>query len=69
MSNRRHRAWEWSDHTRFLPMGFFMSVLSPTATEPNALISLAYVGGVLLAVGLVILGIGLVKKPQTRVQG
>jgi hypothetical protein len=28
-----------------LPAAFFLSVLSPQATEPNALIYLAYVGG------------------------
>ena len=32
--------------------GFFLSVLSPEATEPNAMIYLAYVAGLLLAVGL-----------------
>jgi hypothetical protein len=28
-----------------LPAAFFLSVLSPKATEPNALVYLAYVGG------------------------
>lgn len=46
----------------FLPAAFFFSVLSPTATEPNGFIYLAYIGAVLLASGLIILGIGLVKK-------
>src|ERR671933_26333 len=44
-----------------MPLAFFLSVLSPDATEPNALISLAYVGGVVLAVGLLTLGVGLVR--------
>lgn len=44
----------------FLPAAFFLSVLSPTATKPNALINLAYVGAVSLAVGLLVLGIGLI---------
>jgi uncharacterized membrane protein len=48
----------------FLPVAFFLSVLSPGATEPNGLIYLAYVGAVLLAVGLLTLGIGLVRKPE-----
>jgi hypothetical protein len=48
----------------FLPGAFFLSVVSPGATEPNALIYLAYVGAVLLAAGLLALGIGLVKKPK-----
>ena len=43
-----------------LPAAFFLSVLSSAATEPNALIYLAYVGGVILAIGLFVLGIGLV---------
>jgi hypothetical protein len=49
-----------------LPLAFFLSVLSPTATEPNALIYLAYGGGVILALGLFVLGIGLVRKPASQ---
>jgi uncharacterized membrane protein len=44
-----------------LPVAFFLSVLSPEATEPNALIYLAYVGAVSLAAGLLVLGIGLIR--------
>ena len=40
-----------------LPVAFFPSVLSPRATEPNALIYLAYVGAVSLAAGLLTLGL------------
>ncbi len=47
----------------FLPAAFFFSVLSKDATEPNAFIYLAYLGAGFLAVGLVVLGIGLVRKP------
>ena len=43
----------------FLPAAYFLSVLSPTATKPNALINLAYVGAVVLAIGLIVLGVGL----------
>ena len=43
----------------FLPVAFFLSVLSPTATKPNKMIYLAYVGAASLALGLVVLGIGL----------
>jgi hypothetical protein len=43
----------------FLPVAFFLSVLSPTATKPNALIYLAYIGAVVLTIGLVVLGVGL----------
>ena len=44
-----------------LPVAFFLSVLSPEATEPNAMIYLAYAGAVSLAVGLLVLGIGLIR--------
>jgi hypothetical protein len=43
----------------FLPAAFFLSVLSPTATRPNALINLAYIGAVTLTFGLIVLGVGL----------
>ena len=46
-----------------LPAAFFLSVLSPDATEPNAMIYLAFVGAVLLASGVLMLGIGLVRRP------
>jgi hypothetical protein len=44
-----------------LPVGFFLSVLSPTATEPNAFIYCAYAGAVSLTFGLLTLGIGLLR--------
>lgn len=44
-----------------LPAAFFLSVLSPEAQQPNGLISLAYVGAVLLAAGVLTLGVGLVR--------
>jgi hypothetical protein len=46
-----------------VPAAFFLSVLSPDATAPNALIYLAYVGAVVLAAGVLVLGIGLVRHP------
>ena len=66
------RGWKWlvrlSAPTAaiLLPAAFFLSVLSPAATEPNALIYLAYVGGVILALGLFVLGIGLVRQPKSE---
>lgn len=45
-----------------LPIAFFFSVLSPASTAPNGLISLAYVGAAVLATGLLVLGVGLVRK-------
>src|ERR671910_1830556 len=44
-----------------MALGFFLSVLSPEATEPNALINLTFVAGLLLAVGLLVLGVGLIR--------
>ncbi len=46
----------------FLPVAFFLSVLSPDATQPNGLINLAYLGAVVLAAGLLVLGVGLVRR-------
>jgi hypothetical protein len=47
-----------------LPAASFLSVLSPDATKPNALINLAYVGAISLATGLLLLGVGLIRKPR-----
>lgn len=46
-----------------IPAALFLSVLSP-GTPPNGLTYLAYVGAVLLAVGEVVLGVGLVRRPE-----
>src|SRR4028118_2390828 len=48
-----------------MPLAFFLSVLSPEATQPNAMIYLAYVAGVVLAVGLLVLGVGLIRGRTT----
>ena len=45
-----------------LPAAFFLSVLSPNATEPNAMIYLAYVGAFSLGLGLLALGVGLIRR-------
>jgi predicted permease len=47
-----------------LPAAFFFSILKANATEPNAVIYLAYVGAFILAISLIILGIGLVRKKE-----
>ncbi len=46
-----------------VPAAFFLSVLSPNAAAPNGFIYLAYVGAVVLAVGVLVLGFGLVRGP------
>jgi hypothetical protein len=47
-----------------VPAAFFLSVLSPDAKAPNGLIYLAYVGAVLLALGVLVLGFGLVRRQK-----
>jgi hypothetical protein len=44
-----------------LPVAFFVSVLTPDATEPNPLINLAYLGAVILVAALLTLGVGLLR--------
>ncbi len=48
-----------------MALGFFLSVLPEDAREPNAMIYLTYVAGVVLAVGLLVLAIGLIRRRQT----
>jgi len=63
--------WKWFVRSAipsaaiFLPAGFFFSVLSPKATEPRPVIYLAFVGAIVLAAGLVIFGVGLLKAKRT----
>jgi cytochrome c biogenesis protein CcdA len=45
-----------------MALGFFLSVLAEEAREPNGLIYLTYVAGVVLAVGLLALAIGLIRR-------
>ena len=52
-----------------MPLAFFLSVLSPEATEPNAMIYLAIVAGVVLAVGLLVLGVGLIRRRPVTPRG
>jgi hypothetical protein len=47
-----------------IPAAFFLSVLRPDATEPNGLIGLAYVGALVLAGGVIVLGVGLLRQPR-----
>jgi hypothetical protein len=49
-----------------VPAAFFLSVVSPDATTPNGLIYLAYVGAALLAVGVLVLAVGLLRRPAPR---
>lgn len=47
-----------------MPAGFFLSVLTPDATEPNALIALVPLGGLFLVAGVLTIGIGLLRSPD-----
>jgi hypothetical protein len=43
---------------------FFLSVVSPTAKEPNALINLAYIGALFLAAAVLSLEVGLIRAAR-----
>jgi hypothetical protein len=43
--------------------GFFPSMTPPNASQPNGLVSLIYLGAVILALAIVALGIGLLRTP------
>src|SRR5215467_14558336 len=63
--------WKWVARTGapiaaiLIPAAFFLSVASPTATQPNALMSLAYVGAAFLAAAVLSLGVGLIRSART----
>lgn len=44
-----------------LPAGYFLAVLSPSATEANGFIALVYLGAAVLTLGFVVLGVGLLR--------
>jgi hypothetical protein len=44
-----------------LPIAFFLSIARPGAERPNRLVNLAYLGGLSLTVGMLTLGIGLLR--------
>lgn len=50
----------------FIPAAFFFSMLAPTASEPNSIIYLAYIGALILVTGLLILGIGLLNSTDNK---
>jgi len=45
-----------------IPAGFFFSMLSPTATQPSSAVGLIYAGAVVLAAGVLLLGVGLLRS-------
>jgi hypothetical protein len=48
-----------------MPAGFFLSVLESDGTAPNGFIVLAYLGAAVLAAGIFILGLGLLRRPRS----
>jgi hypothetical protein len=44
-----------------IPLGFFLSMTSPTAAQPNSLVTLIYAGAIVLALSVITLGGGLVR--------
>jgi len=45
-----------------IPAGFFFSMASPAATQPNGAVGLIYAGAVSLAAGVLLLGVGLIRS-------
>jgi len=48
-----------------IPAGFFLSMLSPTATQPSSAVGLIYAGAVVLATGVLLLGVGLIRSAMS----
>src|SRR5271169_3078343 len=44
-----------------IPLGFFLSVAPPRSERPNSAIRLVYIGAAVLAISVLILGVGLVR--------
>lgn len=67
-------AWKWLARAGapiaaiLIPAAFFLSVLSPAATEPNGLINLAYIGALFLAAAVLSLGVGLIRAARRMEQ-
>jgi hypothetical protein len=66
--------WKWIARTGapiaaiLIPAAFFLSVVSPTATEPNGLMNLAYIGALFLAAAVLSLGVGLLRSARRMEQ-
>jgi drug/metabolite transporter superfamily protein YnfA len=62
--------WKWLARTGapiaaiLIPAAFFLSVASPTATQPNGLMNLAYLGALFLAAAVLSLGVGLISAAR-----
>ena len=62
--------WKWLARTGapiaaiLIPAAFFFSVASPSATQPNDLMNLAYIGATFLAASVLTLGVGLIRNAR-----
>jgi hypothetical protein len=62
--------WKWIARVAaptaaiLMPLGFFLSVVTPDAVKPNGLIYLTYAGAAVLATGVVVLGVGLIREKR-----
>ena len=45
-----------------IPAAFFLSMVNPSSTEPNAMMALVYPGAAALALAVLVLGIGLIRN-------
>ncbi len=65
---RLSAAWKWVARLGapvaaiLIPAAFFLSVVSPTATEPSGILNLVYPGAAALAAAVLTLGIGLIRS-------
>ena len=44
-----------------IPVGFFLSILPPAATQPSGAVVWIYAGAVILAISVITLGVGLIR--------
>ena len=64
--------WKWIARSGvpiaaiLIPAAFFLSVVSPTAKQPNGLMNLAYIGAVFLAAAVLTLGVGLIRAARAQ---
>ena len=45
-----------------IPAGFFLSMWPPTAAQPSGAVGLIYAGALVLAAGVLLLGVGLIRS-------
>jgi hypothetical protein len=64
-------AWKWVARLGapvaaiLVPAGFFLSTLSPTVSAPSGMVNLIPAGAVALALSVITLGVGLIRRPRS----